>query len=972
MDDTRTGTRERKVLWHALCVTFIVLASLLLFYKHFLSRGMLMHVDMTFPTTIDRNLMLYSHTWWQYGSVQNIWNVQRVFWAYPLLGLAKVTRMPTEIYLLSLFAGTVALAGVSMYTLAFDSISRFFQKNETEVSRGAIYAGSVFAALIFMYNPFSVSHLWPYFGYPGYAALPLVFLLLVKTIDRFAAWKVVLLAVVITVAGTGPINVVWYWVMIVGFVLFYAASKKFDRKSLSLSGKVLLPLAGLYALLNAVWLVPYAGAQAVNKTFTPVYANAFSRDMLDLLSKSGTILNNVRFTTGWGMPVDPNPKGTVWIVLSFALPVLAIAALVIFRKRVLKDRTMLFWLIMFVASVLLATGTSSILAGPYSWFVLKAPGVSSLGWIFRAADRWLIYGAVFYALLLGLLIAWLLRDGEAIRTGLAVGAVAIVLVSFVPIALSYARDVYDPTHIPEDYAKVSAALEKMDPGRGAIWVPFARDGFKYSWAPKKRVGPFDVYTSNPSLNNLQDIFSFDNYYYWLDGILSRTDLGPGDTLNKGMMLPDDLATNLFMPLAGRYIVLDSSVPNYPAGQSIRNDRSLRSVLSSGDLEVFELAENVQPVRAASSTIVINNLYDLLAIAQRLTPEQFSRCTFTGSVSKAGERYGEVVMDKYLEPFDINSGFEKTGADGMPVGWTGVGPTGGRFESATDQSPKAEVSVDRSTKVGGKTSLKIENSSGDQLKVYSVSGPSVPVVPGDIYKLSSWVKYRNVDWTRVTIEGFIPGTGDWVPIVNCPVTQSGNSSWKNERCSFYMPAGISLVRPTLVGGWAKSAGRPGTSWFDDVEISRLGSGFYQQLQSAPEAPAVSFKRVSPEKYEVRVAGARRGFMLTFAQAFDRLWVARVEGGKPGDPIRLNSTINGFGVDRKGDFAMTVEYQPQGWFSAALGISLASLAFCLVYLLARTRYRRRVALPVPLDEPVEDTLGDIEDQESTGTNGGGQKL
>ncbi|HEY5530939.1 MAG TPA: hypothetical protein VIK22_02935, partial [Candidatus Anoxymicrobiaceae bacterium] len=81
---------QRKVLWHTISIGVIVLAALLLFYKHFATRGMLMHVDMTFPTTVSRNFMLYTHTWWQYGSVQNIWNVQRIFWTYPLLAAVKV------------------------------------------------------------------------------------------------------------------------------------------------------------------------------------------------------------------------------------------------------------------------------------------------------------------------------------------------------------------------------------------------------------------------------------------------------------------------------------------------------------------------------------------------------------------------------------------------------------------------------------------------------------------------------------------------------------------------------------------------------------------------------------------------------------------------------------------------------------------------------------------------------------------
>ncbi|HEY5526066.1 MAG TPA: hypothetical protein VIK02_00625, partial [Candidatus Anoxymicrobiaceae bacterium] len=149
--EKRTGGGDRRVLSHAISIFIVLLVSLLLFYKHFLTRGMLMHVDMTFPTTISRNLMLYSHTWWQYGSVQNIWNIQRIFWTYPLLGAAKLFSMATDRYLLILFTSTFALAGVSMYALAYHSIKRF--KLGDEAWKFAPFIGAVFAALIFMYNP---------------------------------------------------------------------------------------------------------------------------------------------------------------------------------------------------------------------------------------------------------------------------------------------------------------------------------------------------------------------------------------------------------------------------------------------------------------------------------------------------------------------------------------------------------------------------------------------------------------------------------------------------------------------------------------------------------------------------------------------------------------------------------------------------------------------------------------------------
>lgn len=947
------GSKERKVLWHAIAIGVIVLASLFLFYKHFATRGMLMHVDMTFPTTINRNIALYNHTWWQYGSVQNIWNVQRVFWTYPLLAAVKALNIATDRYLLIMFIGTFALAGVSMYVLAHYVIKRFRLGG---TNKYAPYVGAVFAALIFMYNPFSVSHLWPYFGYPGYAVLPLVFLLLVKAVDSPKAWSVVLLALLITVAGTSPINVIWYWLMIAAYIAFFLISRRFDRMSLANTAKVLLPVVGLYVVLNAVWVMPYVGSQIINKPFTPSYVGGFSRSMLDTLSASGTLLNNVRFTAGWGLPINPEPTRTLWVILSFAMPAGALAALLVLRRKLVKDRVMLFWSVMFTISVVLATGTSFILAGPYDWFVLKAPGLSSFGWVFRAADRWLIYAAVFYALILGLFVAYLIRNWNTTKTIVAQVLVVAVIVSFIPLANSYAKYVYNPTVIPSDYAAATRFVEQASPGARPIWIPFSKDGFRYNWAPEKRVGAFDVYSSNPSLNNLQDLFNQDNFYYWLESVFSRTFLRPGDVLNRQMMLPKDLASKLFIPLAGKYVVYDSSVPGYAIGTALKEDTSMHSVLARPELEVFQLDTPGDVLRAAQKTVAIDNYYDELALAQRLTPEQLLGISFAGGEAKVGQAFGAININDYREYYDTNSGFESEGPAGQPVGWTlmptpdayvptGVQPGQGTPPPIRPKKSNAKVymRLDTRNKVRGKQSLKVVNFSTGELSTYSVVGREIPVTRGEIYNIQTRIRYRNANWTHVRVEGFDTASGRWTRLASCPPVQSGTSEWTKYTCSFYMPTGISRIRPVLSAGWSRDPKQgPAMSWFDDVRLSRISDLFYTDLLNAPARPSLSFKQISSEKYEVTVRGARAPFVLSFAEAYDPLWIVRLDNGKTVDPVRLYSTTTGFPIDRRGDFKLTVEYVPQGWFNWSILVSLLSLGLCLAYLcFALVRRRRRRA-------------------------------
>ena len=934
--ETGASRRNRHILCHAISIVFIILVSLVLFYKHFATRGMLMHVDMTFPTTISRNLALYNHTWWEYGSVQNIWNVQRVFWAYPLLAISKLFSIATDRYLLIMFIGTFALAGASMYALAFYTIKRF---GPSDANRYAPYVGAIFAAIIFMYNPFSVSHLWPYFGYPGYAVLPLAFLLLFIAVERPKVWSVVLLAILITVAGTGPINVIWFWFMIVAYLVFYIISKRFDRRSMATVAKVFFPLAALYSLLNAVWMVPYFGSQLVDKPFAPVYQGSFNRQMLDMLSKSGTVLNNVRFTAGWGLPVNPQPSGIAWTMLSFALPVFALIALVFLGWKVFRNRVTFFWSIMFVISVLLATGTSSILARPYSWFVLKAPGLSSFGWVFRAADRWLIYAAVFYALILGLFISRLLQNLKTAKYLLAALVVALVLISFAPKTFTYAKSVYNPTQIPADYARVYRYIEDNSPGARQTWMPFSADGFHYNWASEKRIGAFDVYTSNPSLNNFQDIFRKDNFYYWLESLFSKTFLGPAEVLNREVMLSNDFASKLLMPFSARYVVYDSSVPGYSFSDSFARDKSMQGVYKTGSLEVFRLNSYGSMVRSTAKTVLIDNYYDELALAQKLSAAELERVSFAESGTKVEKRYGAISIHDYKEYYDTNPGFESTTTSGKPTWWNMLpnnDPSikdilGERGLTLASTDRQASTSIDTSIKASGKQSLRVENQSVEDLSIRSVVGSEIPVRQGDIYNIETSVKYVNSKWTHVEVKGFNTRSNKWVRLVDCPGIQSGTSGWKKTEYSFYMPAGISKIVPVLAAGWVDNPTHgPAISWFDDIRISRISDSFYTDMRGG-QAPKVTFKQVSPEKYEVRVQKATEPFVLVFGEAYDPLWVARVPGGKSVDPVRLYSTITGFPVSLKGDIKMTVDYLPQKWFSWGLVVSLAVLALCLAYLI-----------------------------------------
>jgi len=111
-----------------------------------------------------------------------------------------------------------------------------------------------------------------------------------------------------------------------------------------------------------------------------------------------------------------------------------------------------------------------------------------------------------------------------------------------------------------------------------------------------------------------------------------------------------------------------------------------------------------------------------------------------------------------------------------------------------------------------------------------------------------------------------------------------------------------------------------------------------FNSEQGAAVISWEEVNPTKYVVHVE-ARGPFMLAFAEAYDPLWVAKVNGMEY-KSMPLYSVINGFWIDNTGKMDITIEYKPQRWFYYGAAISIATFLGVLAYMAWHwTRGRRK---------------------------------
>jgi hypothetical protein len=125
---------------------------------------------------------------------------------------------------------------------------------------------------------------------------------------------------------------------------------------------------------------------------------------------------------------------------------------------------------------------------------------------------------------------------------------------------------------------------------------------------------------------------------------------------------------------------------------------------------------------------------------------------------------------------------------------------------------------------------------------------------------------------------------------------------------------------------------------------------QDLFVPKESPATmaSYKKINPTKYELQISNASRPYMLAFAESYDPQWTAHTitSDNNNGDgnnnfktrSVPLYSIVNGFFINKTGDYTLTIEYQPQEWFVEAGKVSLIGLVTLIAILFIGTKMLR----------------------------------
>jgi arabinofuranan 3-O-arabinosyltransferase len=113
------------------------------------------------------------------------------------------------------------------------------------------------------------------------------------------------------------------------------------------------------------------------------------------------------------------------------------------------------------------------------------------------------------------------------------------------------------------------------------------------------------------------------------------------------------------------------------------------------------------------------------------------------------------------------------------------------------------------------------------------------------------------------------------------------------------------------------------------------------------PDVSYRRVSPSKFRVRVRRAHGPFLLVTTETFAPGWRV-IAPGRDTDGVRhlrINGYANGWRIPWAGSYDVTIEYAPERAASAARRLDLVIVPLALLALLWRPLRRRRRAMSAP---------------------------
>src|SRR5437867_1606041 len=871
--------------------------------------GVVIQRDFNFPIVNDNFEGSYFPLWNDVTSQTNIERLPRLVMMSPFILLSM---LGVEVVIISkiMIVATFTFITITSYLLIKSLLTYATPTHPKKDKYVTIVA--IISAFVFAYNPANLQFIGGISLLASVGMLPLSMYLVLQAGTKRYFPLLIALPLVFSLGHPFVFVMNMMFTIIFMFVVYY---RTLNLKHI-LSQLVLSSFVGI--LLLAWLIVPYL---TVPTTSIELGRNQqLERDTFDLVSNNNFfkifLLERDKFLYTVTEPSDFFGKIFHYTSLALEVGIAFFALLFMATNHRLQKRTLLFLSAGFVACTFLALGSVGALDTPY-WLVISQSGI---GWIFRSPLKLQLYQGFFVSVLLAMSLV-IIKDKISLNTGRYRKAIISPLLLVIVLAGSSAYGIYNanllsfnPISLPQEYSEINDILEAKHDGSRAIYYPRYNE-IATSWSQGHLIGPFDAKSSRVPTYDLSTTYSY-----------VKQMLFDYPYTNQLLSSPEYFE---FLPSVGiKYIVFHND-RGYLVDQKnleyLLSSNSVSILYSKNSWYLFEVkGEPVQQIRAVQGVVETDNLALVTSIS---SPSVAVIDTSLLGVSPALPdndlvkiRLFDHDLDVRLENLLQNPYFASSSYGSLEA-WNLLNQMFGA-ERVPDKSNNEYV-LELSTAQSAKN-------------VWSgLVSNEITVETESKYLFTLEAKTNNALGTHAKIQGYDASEKTWKDLVFVTSeleTQSSTlsirpySDWTVYSKVVTIPnSNITKMRYVINAGTVADQ-----SLGNAVSLVRkVGVYNLNNIGDNGRDTTLDFVKINPTKYQVNIVNNGGPFVLSFAQSYEKGWVASYEN-KEIKSIPLFGMINGFYVDKAGTFTLTIEYRPQEFFWIGASISIIAIAGIALYL------------------------------------------
>jgi hypothetical protein len=821
--------------------------------------------------------------WNELNSVQNL-ELNKIPYFYTASAVSSI--FGSEVTVKALFVIVVSLIPFIMF------ISLYILYHEKTTSTVKLAAICCIPSLFYLLNPVVVdrisNHIFMVFGM---AFNPIIVVQFLRVLERGARFlDLIIVAFLITIANIVSTHNIFYLlpILLLCFLFYFFHPKVNDRRSAAKATGIII---GLYLLLNGYWMFPIVYSQ-LKSEIGPSYSTSI--EGIAKLSTRNSPNNVLALIGGGGWdPVlqFPDSAKILGIFLSYVVPLFSLIAVAFFTRV----RLVLFSAVLFIILYVLALGTNSPIP-VYHW-LLNSPITSHIVWLFRDPSRFLLYIALVYSILLAFIIHRVVDSqySTKLRATITLSVLLAIIVS--PASFTFINNAGNrliSSHVPVEYIQIYNFLNTDTDEFHVLWLPF-KEYYRYDWNRVQQdvAGNF-YHESSPKpsigLETESNHIVSEYWKYIYDKII----------INYGS---NELGKILNL-LGVKYLVVHDDLMEE---QEKETSTLLRILSVQKDIE---LEKHTGPYYLYKNSRYVSNNHVFISNTAESMVEYLKHLQLLPSNSTHNV---DIHNPSEWNTSNLNSLSEIKVNNTSLLLWKSK-----QVNSTLNGSEISFKLPNTNTRYFDRLNLLIypfANNTANNLTIMAYSNASKITLNVQDLSLGQWNKevFDLVPETLTTSNlsdapNFLNITSIGLKVFDIGYNISDNT---------FLLKNISFVH--------------GPDYMDNNQYSSDITFDNLREPKSKENIISNFSKIDPTKYELDV-NASRPYVLGFVEPYSPFWVAEVKEGhihSQFNSFPIFAGLNGFSIDRLGQYKIEIKYKPQEWLQIGSLVSISTLIGLIAY-------------------------------------------